>query len=147
LYLKDLAQKTHRGLEGRVRSGMSGGGLCYGYDLVPGQTGARRIDQAEAAVVRRIFEAYAAGRSPRRIAMQLNKEDIPGPFGRPWRDTAIRGHITRGTGILNNELYIGRLVWNRQRVREGPCDRPPALTQEQPRAPDHRGGAGPAYRR
>ena len=44
LFLKDLAQKTHRGLEGRVRSGMSGGGLCYGYDMVPGQTGPRCID-------------------------------------------------------------------------------------------------------
>ena len=39
LFLKDLAQKTHRGLEGRVRKGMSGGGNSYGYDLVPGQTG------------------------------------------------------------------------------------------------------------
>jgi site-specific DNA recombinase len=121
LYLKDLAQKTHRGLEGRVRSGMSGGGLCYGYDLVAGQTGARRIDQAEARVVRRIFEEYAAGRSPRKIAMQLNKEGMPGPFGRPWRDTAIRGHITRGTGILNNELYVGRLVWNRQKFVKDPA--------------------------
>ena len=34
LFLKDLAQKTHRGLEGRVRQGRSGGGLCYGYDVV-----------------------------------------------------------------------------------------------------------------
>jgi site-specific DNA recombinase len=64
LYLKDLAQNTHRGLEGRVRSGMSGGGICYGYDLVPGQTGTRKINQAEAAVVVRNFEEYAAGRSP-----------------------------------------------------------------------------------
>jgi site-specific DNA recombinase len=52
--------------------------------------------------------------------MQLNAEGIPGPFGRPWRDTAIRGHITRGTGILNNELYIGRIVWNRQRYVKDP---------------------------
>ncbi len=34
LYLKDLAQKTRRGLEGRVREGRSGGGLCFGYDVV-----------------------------------------------------------------------------------------------------------------
>ena len=34
LYLKDLAQKTRRGLEGRVRKGTSGGGLCYGYEVV-----------------------------------------------------------------------------------------------------------------
>src|SRR3546814_7850410 len=40
-------------------------------------------------------------------------EGIPGPGGRPWRDTTIRGHRQRGTGLLNNELYIGRLVWNR----------------------------------
>jgi hypothetical protein len=58
---------------------MSGGGLCFGYDLVPGQTGTRRIDEAEAAVVRRIVEEYAAGRSPRVIASRLNQEDVPGP--------------------------------------------------------------------
>jgi site-specific DNA recombinase len=45
---------------------------------------------------------------------------VPGPFGRPWGDTTIRGHITRGTGILNNELYIGRLVWNRLRYMKDP---------------------------
>ena len=120
LYLKDLAQKTHRGLEGRVRSGMSGGGICYGYDLVPGQTGARKIDEAEAAIVRRVFEEYAAGRSPQAIVAQLNREGVPGPRGRPWRDTTIRGHFTRGLGILNNELYIGRRVWNRQRFIKDP---------------------------
>src|SRR5580704_2876575 len=26
--------KTHRGLRGRVEKGKSGGGLCYGYDVV-----------------------------------------------------------------------------------------------------------------
>ena len=31
LFLKDLAEKTHRGLRGRVEAGKSGGGLCYGY--------------------------------------------------------------------------------------------------------------------
>ena len=34
LFLKDLAAKTHRGLRGRVEQGRSGGGLCYGYDVV-----------------------------------------------------------------------------------------------------------------
>ena len=33
LFLKDLAMKTRRGLEGRVRQGRSGGGLCYGYKV------------------------------------------------------------------------------------------------------------------
>ena len=39
LYLKDLAVATRRGLEGRVREGRSGGGIFYGYDLVPGDIG------------------------------------------------------------------------------------------------------------
>ena len=60
-----------------------------------------------------IFRDYAAGLSPRAIAKKLNQKRIPGPSGRLWRDTTIRGHFTRGTGILNNELYVGRLVWNR----------------------------------
>ena len=30
LYLKDLAQKIHRGVEGVVRAGRSGGGLSFG---------------------------------------------------------------------------------------------------------------------
>jgi DNA invertase Pin-like site-specific DNA recombinase len=37
IFLKNLAQKTRRGLEGRVRNGKSGGGKSYGYDVVLGQ--------------------------------------------------------------------------------------------------------------
>ncbi len=120
LFLKDLAQKTRRGLEGRVRQGKSGGGICYGYKTVEGKTGDRRIDPDEVAVIRRIFVDFAKGKSPRSIARALNAEGIPGPHGRQWRDTAIRGHLQRGTGILNNELYIGRLVWNRLRYIKDP---------------------------
>lgn len=35
LYLKDLGDKTHRGLEGRGRAGKSAGGGAYGYRTVP----------------------------------------------------------------------------------------------------------------
>jgi site-specific DNA recombinase len=52
--------------------------------------------------------------------MQLNKEKVPGPRA-PWRDTTIRGHYTRGHGILNSELYIGRLVWNQKRFIKDPA--------------------------
>ena len=33
LFLKDLADKTRRGLRGRVELGKSGGGLCYGFKV------------------------------------------------------------------------------------------------------------------
>ncbi|MHC4984144.1 MAG: recombinase family protein, partial [Planctomycetota bacterium] len=116
LFLKDLAQKTRRGLEGRVRLGRSGGGLALGNPV----RGGRCINEREAEVVRRILREFAAGRSPRAIARGLNEDGIPGPGGQLWRDTTIRGHRTRGTGFVNNELYIGRLVWNRQRYVKDP---------------------------
>jgi site-specific DNA recombinase len=127
LFLKDLAQKTRRGLEGRVRQGRSGGGLCFGYCVVH-QTdvqgapvrGGRLINPTEAAIVRRIFTLFSRGESPRAIARTLNGEGTAGPGGRPWGDTTIRGHYARGTGILRNELYIGRLVWNRLRYLKDP---------------------------
>ncbi len=113
LYLSDLKDKTKRGQLGRALAGKIPGGKAYGYDLVDGKTGERLINPAEAAVVRRIFRDYAAGLSPRAIAKTLNAEGVPGPGGRQWRDTAIRGQAERGTGTLNNALYVGRLEWNR----------------------------------
>ncbi|WP_370627115.1 recombinase family protein [Pseudochrobactrum sp. Wa41.01b-1] len=58
--------------------------------------------------------------APRTIARTLNEEGVPGPGGKPWGDTTIRGHVKRGTGIVNNELYIGRLIWNRLRYIKDP---------------------------
>lgn len=127
LFLKDLAAKTHRGLRGRVEAGLTGGGNSYGYDVVQrlGEdglpvTGERSINDDEAAVIRRIFADFSDGLSPKAIAKKLNTEYIPGPSGKSWRDTAIRGHRIRGTGLLNNELYIGRLIWNRLRYIKDP---------------------------
>ncbi|ARE85368.1 resolvase [Roseovarius mucosus] len=127
LFLKDLAAKTHRGLRGRVEAGHSGGGNSYGYDVVRrlGEdgmlvTGERTINADEATLIRRIFQEFSEGLSPKAIAKRLNAERIPGPRGKAWRDTAIRGHRIRGTGLLNNELYIGRLVWNRLRYIKDP---------------------------
>jgi site-specific DNA recombinase len=113
LYLSDLKEKTRRGQLGRVLAGKVPGGKAYGYKLIEGRRGDREVNDAEATVVRRIFRDFAAGKSPRAIAKTLNAEGIPGPAGRQWRDTMIRGQVDRGTGILNNSLYAGRLEWNR----------------------------------
>src|ERR687888_1418245 len=57
LFLKDLADKTRRGLRGRVELGKSGGGLCFGYRVRRAThdgvaMGEREIVPAEAEVVR-----------------------------------------------------------------------------------------------
>ena len=128
LFLKDLALKTRRGIEGRVRAGLAGGGRCFGYDVVRetdsrGEPvrGGRTINSTEAEIVRRVFTDFAAGRSPRSIAKALNAERLPGPSGGTWTASTIHGNRERGTGILNNELYIGRLVWNRLRYMKDPA--------------------------
>jgi site-specific DNA recombinase len=126
LFLKDLAEKTHRGLRGRIEDGKSAGGLSYGYRVVKTlnggtvTTGERKIEPTEAAVVERMFREFVAGVSPKQIAKNLNREGVPGPFGGPWSPSTIYGNAKRGTGILNNELYVGRLVWNRLRYVKNP---------------------------
>ena len=101
LYLKDLADKTRRGLRGRIEAGKSGGGNSYGYDVVTKFTAAgepergdRRINEREAAIVRDIFTAYAAGKSPKAIAHALNRQKVPAPrawAGLPPPSTATGG--------------------------------------------------------
>jgi site-specific DNA recombinase len=127
LFLRDLADKTRRGMRGRVEAGKAGGGLPYGYEVVARRDaagepirGERRIDEEQADIVRRIFREFAAGKSPIAIATDLNREGVPAPFGRTWGDSTIRGHASRHTGMLNNDIYIGKLVWNRQRFVKDP---------------------------
>jgi site-specific DNA recombinase len=127
LFLKDLADKTRRGLRGRVEAGRSGGGNSYGYDVVRSiradgaiEAGQRRINLCEADTVRRIFREYRHGVSPREIAKRLNREGVLGPSGDSWSPSTINGNRERGTGVLNNELYIGKLVWNRLRYVKDP---------------------------
>ena len=127
LFLKDLAMKTHRGLKGRALAGKCAGGLTYGYravreldrngDLIRGE---RVIEPTEAPIVRRIFRDYAKGISPMKIAEALNLDGVPGPQGGDWGTSTIHGNRERGTGILNNELYVGRQIWNRLRYVKDP---------------------------
>ena len=119
LFLADLKAKTHRGLRAVAEEGRSAGGLCYGYRVVePGAgkatRGQRAIDADQASVVRRIFDAYAEGLSTKRIVLALNAEGVAGPRGGAWAPSAINGNRTKGTGILNNELYRGRQTWGRR---------------------------------
>ena len=119
--MKELAKKTHRGLEGRFLKGLSAGGRCYGYDTVQVEGGGVRwaINAAEAAVVRNIFERSASGLSLKGIAGRLNELKVAPPQkrrGRPfstWCPSAIRE-------MLRRELYIGKRIWNRTKFGKTP---------------------------
>jgi site-specific DNA recombinase len=71
------------------------------------------------------------GRAPdlrgiRRRALGAPDRARPERGGRPrpargtWGASTISGNAARGNGILNNEEYIGKLVWNRQRFIKDP---------------------------
>lgn len=125
--------KTHRGLSGRVWDGLSAGGRSYGYRAARTEDGkpcALDIIEDEATIIRRIFQEYADGKSPLQIAAGLNQDSVPSPSVQSkrttsghWKQNTINGNRARGTGILNNELYAGRRVWNKLRYSLDPVSR------------------------
>ena len=134
IFLDDLREKTHRGLTGQALIGNSTGGRSYGYSHVPINDASkldpygrpivlsarRAIEPEQAKVVVQIFDYFAKGWSPRTIAKHLNEQSIPSPRGGKWLQSAIYGDKLEGTGILNNSLYSGRVVWNRRQWLKNP---------------------------
>lgn len=121
IYLDDLRAKTHRGLSGQVSRGFHAGGLSFGYRSVAVDGGHHlAVDERQAETVRLIFERFAAGDSCQVIARTLNERGIPSPRGGTWVVSGIYGCPRKGSGIINNELYVGRYVWNRGQFVKDP---------------------------
>ncbi|EZP65172.1 Recombinase [Sphingomonas paucimobilis] len=127
IFLKNLVDKTLRGMAAAVAAGRIAGGRSYGYasQKLYDQDGERirgylEIAPEKAEVVRRICRDFANGLSSIQIAKALNEEGIAGPRGGAWNASTIRGDPKRHTGILNNPLYVGRLVWGRRQWRRNP---------------------------
>jgi hypothetical protein len=119
-YIEDLKVMIRRGLSGVIRNGRSAGGRAYGYRPVLGKPGELAIIEEEAEIVRRIFAEFVAGRTPRDIAVSLNRDGIRPPRGTRWNASAIGGSASRGTGIVRNPIYAGRIVWNKVRMLRHP---------------------------
>ncbi len=123
LYLDDLREKTHRGLAGQFDRGYHVGGVTYGYrsHLAEGGRGkVLAIDEEQAEVVRWVFGQYAAGHSARAIVHQLNAQGTTSARGHTWAVSAVQGSIRHGLGLLHNEIYTGRQVWNRRQWVKDP---------------------------
>ncbi len=150
-FLDALREKTHRGQMGQVMRGYSGGARAFGYRSErihdparkdaygqPVIVGYRRVVHSEeAAVVKRIFRMYVAGHSPKVITRQLNDEGVPPPRWRDgaplrgWTPATIHGCPKKAIGILNNPLYIGRVIWNRSQKLRNP-DTGKRITRRRP---------------
>lgn len=73
----------------------------YGYKK---ENGKLIVNEAAAAVVRRVFSLYLSGNGARRIAVIFNKEGLPSPTGKMWNNVTI-------LKILRQEKYIGDILW------------------------------------
>lgn len=67
------------------------------------------IDEAEARVVRRIFDMIDAGMGYRAICHALNADGISAPRTAAWSHQTI-------IEMVRNERYAGRLIWNRTKT-------------------------------
>lgn len=61
------------------------------------------INVPEAQVIRRMFHALLAGKSPRQITRMLNEAKIPSHRGKKWQNA----HVAK---MLHNEIYAGLVV-------------------------------------
>ena len=104
----------------------------YGYRRIPrGPGGPAHLEifEPEAAVVRQIFAARAAGTTIRQICRQLNAGAVPTPTG----SRAVWGTSTLDR-LLRNEAYIGRVYYNRTETI--PDRRPGRRSRQVPRPRD-----------
>lgn len=103
-----ISSRTAEALANRVRDGRAAGSACYGYAIVgPRERRRYEIDEAQAAVVRRIFDLYGSGQlGARRIARLLNDEHVPAPTNAGRRSVGL---WTRPTvrAVLSRERYRG----------------------------------------
>jgi len=97
-----IIANTKAGKYAAAKKGRPMGKLPFGYRF--GEDGKVEINEAEAAIVRRIFREYLSGAGMTTINRILNAERIPSPQGAMWSPTTV------GV-ILMNEAYIGRLIY------------------------------------
>lgn len=112
VYRQEIGRRVRRSLEGRAKDCRPTGGRAYGY------TSVREIVPAQAAVVREVFERFAAGETLMAIAADLNARGVPSP-GASWSRKSRRKDgvwlVSALHVMLKNDVYIGRVVWNRRR--------------------------------
>lgn len=118
-YLKDLGDKTRRGLFGNAREGKSTGGRIYGYGTESDST--IMVDPQQAQTVGRIFTMYASGYSYARIAAELNRNGVRPPrakrrAGEGWMASCIRE-------MLRNPKYVGSWSFGTREWRRHPDTR------------------------
>lgn len=142
-YVRDLIEKSRRGMEESVRQGWhTGGPAPYGYQLQPhehpnpqkAREGRKKhrllLDPVKAPIVRMIFEDYClSGLGLGAICDKLNADLVQYPpptrNKKDENDLAQTWSRSQLQAMLRNPKYTGYNVWGRHDKRAGrPCIRP-----------------------
>lgn len=113
LHVLTTREKTTEKLRYMATTGLhTGGKPALGYKTVPaGDKGKRLvIDEAEARIVLRIFDQYAAGRSYREIINALNADGIRTKTGKPFGNNSLHD-------LMKNQLYTGKVIYGARPYR------------------------------
>lgn len=101
-YSANLAENVRRGAkETALAAKFNGGQTPYGFRI---EDGRYELDVARAAVVKEVFERYAAGETYKSIYSSLNERGLRTLKGKDFS----RGSIA---SMLENEKYLGRFVY------------------------------------
>ncbi|MCH7911201.1 MAG: recombinase family protein, partial [Candidatus Hydrogenedentes bacterium] len=99
-----------RGKRGKAERGLYPAGKApYGYRLDEDALGGLAVDDHQAKVVRRIFDLYSGGESIYGVVAALTREGARTYSGKSqWAKSTVKR-------ILDNETYVGKLIYNRTR--------------------------------
>jgi DNA invertase Pin-like site-specific DNA recombinase len=106
---EQILARTQAGRIAKAKSGkVPGGRACYGYRI---DDGLLVIHEAEAAVVRRMFEWAASGVSQREIARRLNDDGVAPYMADRWGKTSVGR-------LLGQETYVGVARYNTRKRKK-----------------------------
>jgi site-specific DNA recombinase len=107
-YSRNLARYTHAGLKLRAKDCKHCGGIPpLGYDVVEDML---VVNQAEAEIVKLIFDMYELNYSYSQMAEELNKRGCKNKNGTPFSKNSF-------ADLLRQKKYIGTYTWNKSRKK------------------------------
>jgi site-specific DNA recombinase len=97
-----IAERIKDKMSAHRRKGMwTGGAVPYGYQPIDKKL---QIVEAEAEVIRWMYQRFTEVQSPKQIALELNQQGTLNKYGKEWD----RAYIAR---ILANQLYVGKVKY------------------------------------
>lgn len=127
MYARDVSKKTKATKKAKARDGQFIGSKApFGYKIDPNDRHHLIVDEPAAQVVKRIFRLASEGVGYNKMAKIFREEKVltpiayfnlnnPDYFKSDYWRKEFDWHVTSIRAILNNEVYLGKLVYGKQR--------------------------------